>query len=110
MIATAAETMATFEHTDAAFAPHAPALTATEPALPLIRASRGCFSSGSRQYYPSDTACERRLFVLGGGKAAIGGGNIRGAAKDRDVAIERRRPQRHVGRSRSVNVVRRDDL
>ena len=40
MVATAAQAMTSFEHTDAAFAADAPALPATEPSLPFMRAPR----------------------------------------------------------------------
>ena len=40
MVATASQSMSSFEHTDAAFAADAPALAATEPALAFVRAPR----------------------------------------------------------------------
>src|SRR5260370_40653841 len=48
MIATAAQAMATFEHTDAAFAPDAPALAAAEPGLAVIGPPRRRLSDATR--------------------------------------------------------------
>jgi len=93
--------MSPLEHTDPAFAAYAPALTATEPALPFVCASGRRFPARARQNHASDAACQRRIFVLGGGKAAIGGGDMRRAAEDVDVSIERRRPRRDVRGRRS---------
>src|SRR3989442_2186467 len=56
MVATAAQAMATFEHTDAAFAPDAPALAAAEPVLALIGTPRGRLGAATRQDHASDTA------------------------------------------------------
>src|SRR5438105_4413369 len=49
MVATAAQTVSTFEHTDAAFAPDAPPLSTAEPALTLKGTSRGRFRATPRQ-------------------------------------------------------------
>src|SRR5947199_9916250 len=49
MVATAAQSMATFEHTDAAFAPDAPALATAEPMLALISTSRGRLGAAAGQ-------------------------------------------------------------
>ena len=78
MISTASQTMSSLEHTDSAFAPDTPALTAAEPTLSFVRAPRRGFPSRSRQNHSSDTAYQRRVFVFRGSKAAIGGGQIRG--------------------------------
>src|SRR5258708_37887206 len=110
MIATASKTMSSLEHTDRSFAPNTPALSATEPAVPFVRASRGRLPSRSRQDDTPNTASERRLFILGGGKATIRSGDIWRAAEDLDVSIERRRPQCHVRRSRRMDGIGRDDL
>src|SRR5258708_32339710 len=100
MIATAAETMATFEHTDAAFAADAPTLAATKPALPLIRASRWCLSSGSRQHDTTDATSERPVFVCGGRKAPPGGADIWGPRKKPERPGPGRGPPRRARRAR----------
>ena len=102
VIPTAAETVSSLEHTDSPFAADSPALTAAEPPLAFVRPSGRGFPSLARQNHASDTACECRIFVLGGGKPAIGRGDIWGTAEDGDVTIERRCPQCHVRRSRRV--------
>ena len=63
MVATATESMSTFEHTDAAFAADAPALSATEPALAFIRAPRRRLRAAPRQAPPVGRRGRRRLFV-----------------------------------------------
>src|SRR5262249_44171598 len=102
--------MSALEHTDPAFAPDTPALTTTEPSLAFVRASHRGFASGSRQNDPPDTARKRGIFVLGRGEATIGGRDIWSATEDRDMSIERRGPERHVGRSRRMDLICRDDL
>src|SRR5258708_36518014 len=74
MVATAAQTMSTFEHTDAAFASDAPALPAAEPALTFIGAPRRRLGAAPRQDDASHTAVNRRLFVPGRAEAAVAGG------------------------------------
>ena len=91
MVATASQAMPTFEHTDAAFAPDAPALAAAEPALSFMRASRRRFAPGRGKITRRTPRVSGRVFILGRGKAAIARGKIRRAAEDRDVPIERRR-------------------
>src|ERR1700680_112090 len=98
MVATAAKAMATFEHTDAAFAPDAPALAAAEPVLALIGTPRGRLGTATRQDHASDTAVGGGLFVGRRAEGAIAGGQIRRAAEDRLMPIQRRRPQGDVGR------------
>src|SRR5258707_7425001 len=65
MVATAAQAMATFEHTDAAFAPDAPALAAAEPVLALIGPPRRRLRAATRQDHASDTPSRGSLFVGG---------------------------------------------
>src|SRR5262249_54450976 len=102
--------MSSFEHTDSPFAANPPPLSASEPTLPFVCASCGCFPSGSRQDDATNTAHEGRLFISGRGKAAIRSGELWCAVKDLDVAIKARRPQRHVRRSGRMDRVRGDDL
>ena len=83
MVATTAQTMTTFEHTDAAFAPDAPALPATEPALMFVGAPRRRLDAAARQDDASHAAVGRRLFVTGGTEAAVARSQIRRAPKDR---------------------------
>ena len=109
MVATTVETMTALEHTDPAFAADAPPLSATEPALAFVGASRGRFRATTRQHHAADTAIRRGLFVGRRAEAAIGGRQIRGAPEDGLVAIQRGGPQRDVGRAFRVDVVRRDD-
>src|SRR5258708_4295497 len=77
MVATAAQTMTTFEHTDATFAPDAPALPATEPALTFMGAPRRRFGAGPRQDHASHAAVHRRLFVAGRAEPPVARGQIR---------------------------------
>ena len=63
MVATAAQAVATFEHTDAAFASDAPALAAAKPVLTLIGAPRGGLGAATRQDHASDPAVGGGLFV-----------------------------------------------
>src|SRR2546425_7350711 len=98
MIATAAQAMATFEHTDATFASDTPALTAAEPVLTLIGAPRRRLGAAPRQDHASDPAVGGSLFVGRRAEPAIAGGEIRCAIEDRLMAIQRRCPQRDIGR------------
>src|SRR3989442_1040850 len=99
MIATVVESMSTFEHTDAAFAPDAPALPPTEPALMFMRAPRRRLRPAPRQDHPSHATINRRLLVRRRAETAIASGQIRRAAEDGLMPIQRRRPQRDVRRS-----------
>src|SRR5438270_6184636 len=109
MVATAVESVSTFEHTNTAFTANAPSLPATEPALPFIRASRGRLRTSPRQDHPSDATVDRGLFITSGCESAVTGGQVRRVAEDGLMAIQRGRPQRDVGWSRRVHVVPRDD-
>src|SRR5687767_14918748 len=102
--------MSSFQHADPSFAADPPPLAPTKPPLPLVRAPRRRFATRSGQDDAPDTARDGRVFVLGGAEAAITCGQIRWSAKHRDVAIERRGPQRHVRRPRRMDLVRGDDL
>ena len=102
--------MSPFDHTDAAFAADAPALAPTKPPLPFVRASRRGLPSWSGQDDPPHATLHRRLFVLGRRESAIASRDIRGPIEDREVPIQRRRPQRHIGGPSFVHLVRRDDL
>src|ERR1700730_14262323 len=82
MVATAAQAVTTFEHTDATFAADAPALAATEPVLALICAPRGRLGAATRQDHASDTAVGGGLFVGRRAEAAITGDQIRGTTED----------------------------
>ena len=104
MVATAAQAVSTFEHTDATFAPDAPALPAAEPALAFIGAPRWRLGAGPRQDHASHAAVNRRLLVAGRAEAAVARGQIRRAAEDRLMSIQRWGPQRDVGRPRRMNV------
>src|SRR4029453_17206801 len=109
-VATTPETMSTFDHANAAFAPHAPALPAAEPSLSFMGAPRWRFAAWPGQDDASDAAHHGGLFIRRGGKAAIARRQVRGATKDRDVPIERGRPQRHVGGPRVMDLVGSNDL
>jgi hypothetical protein len=65
-IATAPQAVASFDHTDAAFAGDAPALPATKPALALMRAARGGFATRARQDDPvvSQLSAESMSLIL----------------------------------------------
>src|SRR5258708_11851583 len=107
MIATAAQAMATFEHTDATFTADAPPLPATEPALTFERAPRWRLRATARQHHATDAAAGRGLFIGRGAEAPIAGGEIRGAAEDHLMPIHRRRPPGDVGRSSRMELLRR---
>src|SRR6266545_5718006 len=110
MIATAAQAMATFEHTDAAFAPDAPALAAAEPVLALIGPPRRRLRAATRQDHASDTPSRRGLFVGRRAEPTITSGQIRGTTEDRPMAIQRRCPQGDVGGPRRMDLVGGHDL
>lgn len=110
VIATAPQAVPSFDHADAAFAADAPALSAPKPSLSFMRAPRRRFPSGPRPDDASHAPLHGRVFVLGRGKVSVAGGDVWWAVKQRDMAIERRHPQRHVGGSPLVYLVGRDDL
>ena len=110
MVATARESMSTFEHTNPAFTADAPPLAATKPALAFIYSARGRFRTSPRKDHTPDTASSRRVFIHRRTEAAIGRGKVRGAAGNGLMAIQRPRPQGHVRRSAGMHLVRRDDL
>jgi hypothetical protein len=110
MVATAPQAVPSFDHTDAAFAPDAPALSAPEPSLSFIGAPRRCLSPRARQDDPSHAAARRRLFIGSRRESAITRGDVWGAIKHREMPIQRRRPQRHIGRPPLVHVVGGNDL
>jgi hypothetical protein len=102
--------MSSLQHTDTPLAAHAPSLAPTKPPLPFVRAPRGRFAARPGQDDAADATRERRVFILGRREASITGGQIWWAPKYRDVAVEGRRPERHVRRSRRMDLVRGDDL
>ena len=62
MVATAVESMTSFQHADAPFRADAPALPAPEPSLPFIGvAVVGDFEPRQRQDHPSHAALTRQL-------------------------------------------------
>jgi len=77
MVATAAQAMATFEHTDAAFRADAPPLAATEPALVFIRAARRRFRASARQDHTSNATLDGGSFITSGCESPITGGQVR---------------------------------
>jgi hypothetical protein len=99
MVATAVESVSTFEHTDAAFTADAPPLTPTEPALAFVGVPRRRLRATTRQHDSADAAIRRRLFVGRRAEAAIPRREIRGASEDPQVPIQGGGPQGHVGRS-----------
>ena len=105
MVATASQSMPSFDHADAPFAADAPALPAPKPALPFIRASRRRLRPAPRQDDASHAAVGGRLFVGRGAEAAIAGRQIRRAAEDRLMAVQGRRPQRHIRGAPRVHLV-----
>src|SRR5688572_17024645 len=110
MVATAIESMTSFQNANAAFRSDAPSLSSTEPALAFVRTPRWRFRAATRQHNAANAAGRRGLFVGRGAEAAIAGGQIWRTAEDRPMAIQRRGPQRDIGRSLCVDVVGRDDL
>lgn len=109
MVATAAQTMTTRD-TDATFAPDAPALPATEPALAFMGASRRRLGARPGQDHTSHPAFNRRLFVAGRAETTVARGQIRRAPEDGLMPIQRRGPQRDAGRAQRVYVEGRHDL
>src|SRR5438874_1672724 len=99
MVATTTQAVTTFEHTDAPFAPDAPALPAAEPALTFMGTPRRRLGAGPRQDHTSYAAVNRRLFIASRAETTVACGQIRRAAEDRLMPIQRRGPQRGVGRS-----------
>ena len=93
MIATAVESMSSFQDADTAFTADAPALSPTEPALVFVGAPRGRLLPLSRQNHAPDTPFSGGPFVGRRAEAAIACGQVRCAAEDRLMPIERRRPQ-----------------
>jgi hypothetical protein len=110
MVATAIESVSAFEHTDPAFTADAPPLSATEPALVFLRAPRWRLRAVSRHDHAPHATVGGGLLVRGRAEAAITGRYVGRAAEDGLMAIQRRGPQRHVGRSRGMDLERRDDL
>ena len=104
MVATAAQAVPTFEDADPPFAPDAPALPAAEPALTFIGAPCRRFGAAPRQDHASHATVDGRLFVAGRAETAVARGEIRRAAEDRLMAIQRRGPQRDVGRAPRMNL------
>src|SRR4029453_15782660 len=102
--------MPSFDHTDASFAAHAPALPTPEPSLPLMGAPRWRFSSGPRQDDALYSPHNGRLFVLRRREPPIASGDPWRTLKNRDVPIQRWRPQRRVGRPALVHLVGGNNL
>jgi len=78
--------VATLERADAAF-------TAGAPTERRASGSRALLPRLAWQDDVSDAAVVRRALVAARGKAAVGDGQVRSMVKERDVAIERRRPE-----------------
>src|SRR4029453_5728089 len=97
--------MPSFDHADASFAAHAPALPTPEPSLPLMGAPRWRFSSGPRQDDALYSPHNGRLFVLRRREPPIASGDPWRTLKNRDVPIQRWRPQRRAGRPAPVPLV-----
>src|SRR6202163_4073699 len=110
MVTTAVQSMWAFEHTDSAFRSDSPPLSPTEPALAFVRAPREGLRATARQDDSADAPNCRRLFIGRGAEPAIAGGEVRRAAEDRLMPIQRRRPQGDVGRSPRMHFVGGDDL
>ena len=107
VIATAPQTVPSFDHTDPAFAPDAPALASAKPSLSFVCASCRRLPSWSGQDHASDAAPHGGVFILRRGKAAIARRDVRWAIEQGDVPIQRRGPQRHVRRTPVVDTHRR---
>jgi hypothetical protein len=99
-IATAPQSMSSFDHADATFTTDTPPLAAAKPSLALMSTPRRCFPTGSGQDHPTHAARGRGLFVRRRRESAISGGDIRWPLKHRDMSIQRRRPQCYVGGGR----------
>ena len=82
-IATAGESVASFEGTDAPFASRAPAHRPSEPALRLMRPAGCRQASPPRQRHAAHPACRGCLFVGRRTEGGIGGGQVRRASEDR---------------------------
>ena len=110
MIATAVESMSSFQDADATFRADAPPLPATEPALAFIGPPRRRLWAAPRQDHASNAAIDRRLFIGRGAETTVARGQIWRAAKDRLMSIQRGRPQGHISGSPGMDVIARDDL
>src|SRR5215207_11707861 len=110
MVATASQPMTSLQDTDAPFAPDAPALTAAEPGLTFVRASRRRFGSTARQDDASHAAVGGGVFVGRRAEAPIARGKIRRAREDGLMSVQGWRPHRDVSWTTRVHLVGRDDL
>src|SRR6266550_200614 len=76
MVATAPESMSAFNHADATFTSDAPALTAPEPGLAFIRASRRRLRPSPRQDHSSDATVDGGFFIASRCESAITCGQV----------------------------------
>jgi hypothetical protein len=102
--------MPPFEYTDSPFGSDAPARASVEPPLSFVDPPCRCFPPWVRQDHTTDATSGRGLLIGRRRESAIRGGHIRCSSKHSDVMIDRRGPQRLIGRSLGVHVVRHNDL
>src|SRR5688500_1953567 len=110
MVATAPQSMPSFNDADAPFASDPPALPASEPGLTFVRASRRRLGPTARQDDASHAAVGGGLFVGRRAEAPIAGREIRRAREDGLVSVQGWRPHRDVRWTARVHVVGGDDL
>jgi hypothetical protein len=73
MVATAVESVPSFQDADPSFGADAPSLASAEPALAFVRAPRGRLRATPWEH---DAADRRSLFVGRGAEPAIAGGEV----------------------------------
>src|SRR5688572_14084220 len=110
MVATTPQSMTAFNDANPPFAPDAPALTAPEPGLVFVRASRRRFGSTARQDDAPHAAVGGGLFVGRRAEAPVAGGEIRRAREDGLMSVQGWRPHRDVRWTTRVHLVGGDDL
>src|SRR5919197_709557 len=96
MVATAVQSVASFQYADPSFRADTPSLAPTKPALTFMGAARRRLRPTPRQDHSSHTPLERVLFIARRTESAIAGREIRRPPKHLMMLIERARPQRDV--------------
>ncbi len=109
-IATARQSMTSLQHADPSFGPGAPALPAAKPALVFMGATRGDFRPRRATRHVGRRGAVAACSLAAEREARVAGREIRSAGKDLLMAIECGGPQRDIGRTVVMDVVRGDDL
>src|ERR1035438_180595 len=110
LIEAAAESVASLEHADAAFATDAPPLRFAEPALLLALAPLCTLGTERRNRDPCDSPLLRRRFVGGGEEPGVAGRHARHHAEPLLMLFNRRDQQGRVRRPLVIHLVGDNDL